>query len=73
MLGGFWVPLRAGLAAEGHALHRRLLQMRNEVDIGDDVSALPVFDSNDSNAGAVKTRWIGPRSSHGTASLRDGG
>lgn len=47
--------------------------MRNEVDIGDDVSALPVFDSNDSNAGAVKTRWIGPRSSHGTASLRDGG
>jgi hypothetical protein len=40
----FWASLRETLAADDQALHRRLLNIRDEAGVGDDVSALRVFD-----------------------------
>jgi len=40
----FWEALRAALRADDRALHRHLLSLRDEAGIGDDISALRVFD-----------------------------
>ncbi|MET7132644.1 DUF6308 family protein [Cellulosimicrobium sp. MI9406] len=40
----FWEALRAELRADDRALHRHLLSLRDEAGIGDDISALRVFD-----------------------------
>ncbi|WP_264029290.1 DUF6308 family protein [Cellulosimicrobium sp. SH8] len=40
----FWDALHAALRADDGALHRHLLSLRDEAGIGDDISALRVFD-----------------------------
>ncbi|PTU57882.1 hypothetical protein DBB34_01810 [Sphaerisporangium cinnabarinum] len=40
----FWEALRAELRADDRALHRHLVSLRDEAGIGDDISALRVFD-----------------------------
>lgn len=40
----FWASLRQTLAADDHDLHRRLLNVRDEAGVGDDISPLRVFD-----------------------------
>lgn len=40
----FWDALRAALRADDRALHRHLLSLRDEAGIGDDISALRIFD-----------------------------
>ncbi|WP_127360471.1 DUF6308 family protein [Actinacidiphila soli] len=44
LTGGFWEPLRCTLRADGQHLHERLLKIRAESGIGDDISPLRVFD-----------------------------
>lgn len=40
----FWASLQGALAADGQALHQKLLGIRKDAGVGDDVSALRVFD-----------------------------
>ena len=40
----FWSPLRSELRAEGHALHHRLLELRQSAGLPEAVSALRVLD-----------------------------
>ena len=40
----FWPSLREALATDGHALHHKLLDIREQADVGEDISALRVFD-----------------------------
>lgn len=40
----FWASLHGSLRDDDHALHRRLLAIREAAAIGDDISALRVFD-----------------------------
>ncbi|MGO1333472.1 MAG: DUF6308 family protein [Cellulosimicrobium funkei] len=39
-----WAPPRADPRAHDRALHRHLVSLRDEAGIGDDISALRVFD-----------------------------
>jgi len=39
-----WEPLRIALRADDHALHHRLLRLRDAAGLPDSVSALRVFD-----------------------------
>ncbi|NNM45392.1 DUF6308 family protein [Knoellia koreensis] len=40
----FWMSLHGALQENDHALHRRLLSIRDEAGVGADISALRVFD-----------------------------
>lgn len=40
----FWVSLQEALAADGHALHQKLLGIRRDSGVEEDISALRVFD-----------------------------
>jgi hypothetical protein len=42
--GSFWDALRTALRVDERALHRHLLSLRDEAEIGDDISVLRVFD-----------------------------
>lgn len=41
---GFWPALHQALTADDHALHHKLLRIRQQSGIGEDISALRVFD-----------------------------
>ncbi len=40
----FWLGLRAALRADGRGLQERLVRMRTQAEVGDDISAIRVFD-----------------------------